>query len=220
MINETLEVGLRIWVWSLVVKKLHLFSGYLEKQKAIFNSVKKLCEIFPDDLQAFPRLITVIENGELIEPISSEKALEMFMFAYIQGPGRQILSKLRTADKGSTVCDIFGDMKVIYYPRNLDERIDAVKKLPVSTETSPAGIPEAATPSTEPQESVLGPAPPKDKIKVWDDTFRPDGLYVCTKPGVGSGRNVVLFPYEVKRIMYVRASLGALCQTSAHGQYD
>ncbi|CCE29177.1 uncharacterized protein CPUR_02868 [Claviceps purpurea 20.1] len=176
-------------------EKLHFFSGFLEKQKAIF---KKLCEVFPDDLQAFPRLITVIENGELIEPISSEKALEMFMFAYIQGPGRQILSKLRTADKGSTVCDIFGDMKVIYYPRNLDDRIDAVKKLPVSTETSPAGIPEAATPSTEPQESVLGPAPPKDKIKVWDDTFRPDGLYVCTKPGVGSGRNVVLFPYEVK----------------------
>ncbi|KAG6135514.1 hypothetical protein E4U28_005353, partial [Claviceps purpurea] len=136
MINETLEVGLRLWVWSLVVKKLHLFSGFLEKQKAIFNSVKKLCEIFPDDLQAFPRLITVIENGELIEPISSEKALEIFMFA--------------------TVCDIFGDMKVIYYPRNLDDRIDAVKKLPVSTETSPAGIPEAATPSTEPQESVLG----------------------------------------------------------------
>ncbi|KAG6311362.1 hypothetical protein E4U22_002697 [Claviceps purpurea] len=201
-------------------EKLHLWSGFLEKQRAIF---KKLHEVFPNDLQVFTRLITVIDNGEWIEPVSSEKALEMWIYAYIQAAGRQIFSKLRSADKDSTVCDIFGDIKVMHYPRNLDNNIQVVRKLPVSTEseTSPGGIiiPEAATPSTEPQESVPDPAPSKDKLKVVDDHFKPDGLYICTKPGVGPGRNVLLFSYEVKHISAIPWELFASLQpTDTFGQ--
>ncbi|KAG6309468.1 hypothetical protein E4U44_006913 [Claviceps purpurea] len=201
-------------------KKLRLWSGFLEKQRAIF---KKLHDIFPNELQVFTRLITVIDNGEWIEPVSSEKALEMWIYAYIQTAGRQIFSKLRSADKASTVCEIFGDIKVMHYPRNLDDKIQVVKKLPVSTEseTSPGGIiiPEAATRSTEPQESVPDPAPPKDKLKVVDDHFKPDGLYICTKPGVGPGRNVLLFSYEVKHISAITWELFASLQpTDTFGQ--
>ncbi|KAG5914085.1 hypothetical protein E4U61_006132 [Claviceps capensis] len=171
----------------------------------------------------FTRLITVIDNGEWIESVSSEKALEKWIYAYFQAPARQIFSKLRSADKDSIVCEMFGDIKVMHYPRNLDDKIHVVKKLPVSTEseTSPGGIiiPEAATPSTEPQESIPDPAPPKDKLKVVDDHFKPDGLYVCTKPGVGPGRNVLLFSYEVKPISALPRELFASLQpTDTFGQ--
>lgn len=62
-----------------------------------------------------------------------------FIFAYIEGPASQNFSKLRTADRDSTVCDMLDDIKFIHYARNLDDKIDVIKKLPVSTETSPGG---------------------------------------------------------------------------------
>ncbi|KAG6109400.1 hypothetical protein E4U14_003250 [Claviceps sp. LM454 group G7] len=144
--------------------KLHRFHGCEQEQRAIFD---KLCNVFTPDLLVFTRLITVIENGERIESITSEKGLEMFLWAHVEGYAKQVFWELPSADKNSTVCEMYGQITVIHYARNLDESIGMT--------ASPGEDPGAATTSIQAQDPVPGSADPKKKAKK-DKVSKPDGL--------------------------------------------
>ncbi|KAG5938803.1 hypothetical protein E4U60_001182 [Claviceps pazoutovae] len=105
----------------------------------------------------------------MTEAIASKKSLETLVSAYIEGPARQTCSKLASANKKGTLCENFGEIKVIYYARNLDDSIGAAKKMPEGTTASPEEVPEAATLSTQAHDPVPGSADPK--IKVAKDNF-------------------------------------------------
>ncbi|KAG6054508.1 hypothetical protein E4U33_008096 [Claviceps sp. LM78 group G4] len=183
-------------------EKLHRFHGCEQEQRAVFD---ELCKVFPPELLVFTRLITVIEIGEMIETIASEKGLEMFLWAHVERSARQVFSKLASADKKSTVCKMYGEITVIHYARNLDESIGM---------TGSAGeVPGAATTSTQAQDPVPGSADRKTKVEK-DKVFKPDGLYVCTKPGKGRGRNILLFPVEIKPGYAVTRQLIALLKAT------
>ncbi|KAG6058212.1 hypothetical protein E4U32_004719 [Claviceps aff. humidiphila group G2b] len=184
--------------------KLHLFHGCEQEQRAIFD---KLCNVFTPDLLVFTRLITVIENGERIESITSEKGLEMFLWAHVEGYAKQVFWELPSADKNSTVCEMYGKITVIHYARNLDESIGMTQT------ASPGEVSGATTTSIQAQDPVPGSADPKKKAKK-DKVSQPDGMYVCIKPGKGRGRNILLFPIEVKPGYAVSRQLIALLKAT------
>ncbi|KAG5958101.1 hypothetical protein E4U56_005805 [Claviceps arundinis] len=187
--------------------KLHQFHGCEQEQRAVFD---ELCNVFTPDLLVFTRLITVIEIGEMIETIASEKGLEMFLWAHVEGFARQVFWKLPSADKNSTVCEMYGEITVIHYVRNLDESIGMT--------ASPEEGPGAATTSTQAQDAAPDSADPKTKVEK-DKVFKPDGLYVCTKPGKGRGRNILLFPIEIKPGYAVtRQLIASLKDTDTFGE--
>ncbi|KAG6151147.1 hypothetical protein E4U37_005290 [Claviceps purpurea] len=118
---------------------------------------------------------------------------------------KQVFSKLASADKTSKVCKVFGEITVIDYARNLDDSI--------GTTSLPGEVPGAATTSTQAQDPVPDSADPKEKAEK-DKVFKPDGLYVCIKPGEGRGRNVLLFPIEIKPGYAVTRQLVALLKAT------
>ncbi|KAG5987505.1 hypothetical protein E4U52_007493 [Claviceps spartinae] len=140
----------------------------------------------------------------MIEVIASEKALEMLVSAYIEGPARQTFSKLAFANKKGTICETFGEIKVIHHARDLDDSHDSIgaaKKMPEEgTTASPGAVPEASSHNFINRGSGSRPRPDSadPKTEVEKDNFKPDGLYVYTNPGKGRRRNVLLFPIEVK----------------------
>ncbi|CCE29180.1 uncharacterized protein CPUR_02871 [Claviceps purpurea 20.1] len=182
--------------------KLHRFLSCEQEQRAVFD---ELCKVFPPDLLVFTRLITVIEIGEMIESIASESKLQKFLWAYVERFAKQVFSKLASADKTSKVCKVFGEITVIDYARNLDDSI--------GTTSLPGEVPGAATTSTQAQDPVPDSADPKEKAEK-DKVFKPDGLYVCIKPGEGRGRNVLLFPIEIKPGYAVTRQLVALLKAT------
>ncbi|KAG6075831.1 hypothetical protein E4U16_003131, partial [Claviceps sp. LM84 group G4] len=75
----------------------------LSEQRVISN---ELCRVLTSDLRIFPRLIIVHEIGSRIRPIASEKALEIFINAHVQGPVRDIMNMLHSVDPPGRICEI------------------------------------------------------------------------------------------------------------------
>ncbi|KAG6040629.1 hypothetical protein E4U39_007006 [Claviceps sp. Clav50 group G5] len=140
----------------------------LSEQRVIFN---ELCRVLPSDLRIFPRLIIVHEIGSRIRPIASEKALEIFINAHVQGPVRDIMNMLHSVDPPGRICEIEGDIDSIYHPRKV---ADNPRRIP---------IPEFASPHT---------------LSIREQDFRSDGICVVVKWRVGRKGSILIFPYECK----------------------
>ncbi|KAG6106728.1 hypothetical protein E4U13_007319 [Claviceps humidiphila] len=112
-------------------EKLMQWTEFLSEQKVVFNNVR---EVFPTELRAFLRPITVRQYGTGIVSIADEKTLERFVNASIQKPVNTIMKELQSMDTGKLgrVCQIH----FVIHP-------DDAKPLQIDAKTSRPGDPES-----------------------------------------------------------------------------
>ncbi|KAG6020300.1 hypothetical protein E4U19_006471 [Claviceps sp. Clav32 group G5] len=113
----------------------------------------------------------LVGDSPTSRPIASEKALEIFINAHVQGPVRDIMNMLHSVDPPGRICEIEGDIDSIYHPRKV---ADNPRRIP---------IPEFASPHT---------------LSIREQDFRSDGICVVVKWRVGRKGSILIFPYECK----------------------